>query len=1187
MQYSEPRTFADTLLLEISYLLSPLKRVTNGPSTHALLRDLGWELPSTGLFPNGLGNLSSDVSNLITTVYQIADAATSEDYLDLIMKLKDSIVSVVGIMGDADNLQEDVKSALRDYTQFARNSGIVSELLPERLLDYLLHLHLQSRHPSMYAMLTLVGLVEVKEVTTTQSWEPSTGYTLRTVHWDRLTTLFIDPVEIVERIYGWGSNLDANLFLSRLELVLRCFLIPGGLYQQDSEVHAALNPDSEENREIRIPLHQGGQWPTTYEEAGLSVAPLEGAKPGQKGLALLPYLVGMTEIAEDLSPQWEVKMKGSLDLQGGVGLLIRPRHELTLATKLYSSRQDPVDARLEFALTRIRATEGPVMIFDLPQASSLGFCGLGIRILAEKTQKRADELGIEFEINRLTLVVDTSGGDGFLQKLLSGITVESVCDLAIGWSSLDGVRFRGSGALKIVIPVYRSLGPVDIEAVHILIDVDGGFEIAMTVSLGAVIGPVAASIEQIGLQIPITFPKDRRGNLGPVRVGSPSFVPPLGAGLAISADPISGGGSLRFDPENKRYDGILQLKAAEIGLTAIGLITTGANEYSMLVMISVEFTPPIQLSFGFTLSAVGGLIGINRTMALDVLRAGFRNRTLNSILFPRDPVKNAARIISDLRAVFPPKEGRFVVGPVVRIGWGSPTMITAELAVIIELPMPTRILILGQFEAAFPTRDKALVELHLDVLGSIDFAKQLLTIDATLYDSHVLVYTLSGDAALRLKWGRNPVFALSLGGFHPKFTRPPDFPDLRRLSLSIGKGNNPRLNCDEYKALTSNSLQFGAKVELRAKACGASVRGHLGFDALFYFSPFHFVVSISGGVTVRFKGHKLASIRLRLELSGPAPWNAQGTAKFEILFWDVKFHFNVTWGSRSSERLAVVDPWDEFVAALERPESWSTFLPPTRSIAASLRSLDDAAEAGSTSIVVHPAGRLEVRQNVLPLGVWLDRYGNAPISPYHVFDLELKAPEGQSAGDYELRALEGFFARGQYEDLSDSEKVSKPSYELFREGVAIESKVFDFGAAEIPSSSLEYESEYIDEEEQTIPSGAGAMLMVPHIGWLLRGAASRRNLLRTTGRHKYACLGEPAKVEVLAEQYTIVDTKELKTKDDLITQYGTASALAGWGQSDRHGRMTCMEADRILRTAVADDPSREGELQVVLLYEVG
>lgn len=60
-------------------------------------------------------------------------------------------------------------------------------------------------------------------------------------------------------------------------------------------------------------------------------------------------------------------------------------------------------------------------------------------------------------------------------------------------------------------------------------------------------------------------------------------------------------------------------------MRATGLLTTrlpgGASGFSLLVVISSEF-PPVQLGLGFRLVGVGGLLGINRTVAVEALRGG-------------------------------------------------------------------------------------------------------------------------------------------------------------------------------------------------------------------------------------------------------------------------------------------------------------------------------------------------------------------------------------------------------------------------------------------------------------------------------------------------------------------------------------------------------------------------------------
>jgi hypothetical protein len=272
------------------------------------------------------------------------------------------------------------------------------------------------------------------------------------------------------------------------------------------------------------------------------------------------------------------------------------------------------------------------------------------------------------------------------------------------------------------------------------------------------------------------------------------------------------------------------------------------------------------------------------------------------------------------------------------------------------------------------------------------------------------------------------------------------------LRLSLGTGNNPRFNCDAYKALTSNSFQFGALVEIYASYSGAQLEGNLGFDVLVYFSPFSFEAGLSGYVSAKYEGRKLTSLRLDLYLSGPKPWYAEGSATIEIpVFPDVDVHFEKTWGPSAPAVIPAVNPWNEFLEALKRPESWGSSLPAGRNMVESLQPFEEEVTpssaptdftSGDTSggegeteallprpILVHPAGALEVRQKVLPIAMRLHKFGNAPIAGYTMYDID--------AGDVNSEYLEDYFARGELEELSNDDKLSKPSYELCKNGIEI------------------------------------------------------------------------------------------------------------------------------------------------------
>ncbi len=129
--------------------------------------------------------------------------------------------------------------------------------------------------------------------------------------------------------------------------------------------------------------------------------------------------------------------------------------------------------------------------------------------------------------------------------------------------------------------------------------------------------------------------------------------------------------------------------------------------------------------------------------------------------------------------------------------------------------------------------------------------------------------------------------------------------------MAISAGSNLQLACQSYLALTPNSLQFGARVDLYASAGPLEVTGYLGFDALIIFSPFSYEVEICGGVAISYEGCDLFGVDLTLLLSGPTPWHAHGEARIKILFFSIKVGFSFTWGSDEQATLAPVDPWVE------------------------------------------------------------------------------------------------------------------------------------------------------------------------------------------------------------------------------------------------------------------------------------
>jgi hypothetical protein len=581
--------------------------------------------------------------------------------------------------------------------------------------------------------------------------------------------------------------------------------------------------------------------------------------------------------------------------------------------------------------------------------------------------------------------------DGFLQSVLGSVPTEVSLSGKITWSSNLGAALDGLPGTTFVIPINQRIVTVELKtAVISFKSVPGGFAATAAFSGDGSLGPLSVAVQNVGLTLQLV-PVGANYELEVL------FKPPDGLGASLDAGPITGGGFLSIDTPNGRYAGILQLAVFGISVTAIALIDThlpgGATGFSFLVIITGEF-PPIQLSFGFTLNGLGRIFGIERTMVNDALRDAVLHHSIDHILFAKDPIAHAAEIISDLRAIFPPAQDEFVFGPMAKLGWGTPTLVDAELGIVLSLPRGVFAL-LGSLNAYIPLKELPVVELHIDIAGLLDPVQKTLQFFASLHDSRIAQYTMRGDAAFVLTWGDSPSFLFSLGGFNPHFQPPPGFPALQRLTVELGFGSNPRISMQNYFAVTSNTLQFGAKAELYAAAGPFNVHGWIGFDALVILSPFSFIVDFSAGIEFREDDNVLASVHLDATLSGPRPWHAWGEASISLFLFDASVHFDASVGDDTPAAVPAIDPKPPLLSAIADAHNWNAEPPPNYFQVVTLTPPD----ADKSALLVDPIGGVTVRERVLPLNETITKFANTKLAAPTKFTIDSVKIGGSDAGN--------------------------------------------------------------------------------------------------------------------------------------------------------------------------------------------
>jgi hypothetical protein len=792
---------------------------------------------------------------------------------------------------------------------------------------------------------------------------------------------------------------------------------------------------------------------------------------------------------------------------------------------------------------------------------------------------------LRLELKGVDVSLALADGDSFLSSLSQELKTRF--DLAVVYDR-DGLRLEGgpkslgssqppsptlaalaaapvgttSGGLEAnVPPIVTRFGPFRIQKGHFAIgrSADGTRHTSIEIATSADVdlGPFNLTVDRVGLALDL-----RAGgvepNLGLLDLDF-GFKAPSGIGVGIDAKAIKGGGFLYLDADKGEYAGVLELSFKGLSIKAVGLLNTKAPDpagWSLLLLLYAEFREtPWQIGLGFTITAVGGILGLQHVASVEQLRASLGTNAFDDVLFPADPVKNAPRILGRLRTLFPVQAHALTVGPVVEVNWGTPPLVTARLGILAQFTGAfgggdfrfTRLTVIGTVKATAPPREvdaHRLVDLTADVLGDFDVESGLLAIDARLRDSKLGGVEFSGSLIVRVGMGGNPAFAIAAGGFHPAFTDlPPALPArIDRLGLVWRIGGSVVLTLQAYAAITASSWQLGAKFTLRAEIGPVDIDGDLGFDAIAY-DDGRFSVSIGGHVKIRWRGHTLmaVSIDVVLDRNAEQVWHAAGSASFSVLWWDKTVDFEETWGTARS--LPPPEPVDAAAlvrAGLADPGSWATQLPARGDSLVTLA--DPPATPGAPArVMAHPLGALTVTQRVAPLGLRLDHVDGAPVAPGTTVAIgEVRiGPTAATSTAATTRPTTQMFPRARFQELGEHERLTQKSFEAFPAGVAITPA----GQANPAGAATDFDFEPVTLAPETVTKLPPTRTFPGDAQWHLRRGRAARSEVRQAER---LLRGVPAaEVTVEPPAVMVVDHRTLADPVHLSTVEARSSILAG------------------------------------------
>lgn len=1025
--------------------VNPLRHLASGDPVAFLQleRQTGW------IFLGDLAAITAALQALVTAADAIAAQAAA---------LRDETLPDLGALADLGRALADLidgaGDGLRDALGLADDPALRDELLAD-IRDLLVLNDLARRSPALHAVLSALGLIEHAAIAprfTHDGRLARRGIRRAHLRLDRVGPLLRDPKAHLKSIYvPAAANFDdeaARQFLCRLcdQLAPLAHVAGARLQHHSSPIPAAALPDlavllrSDDlgpqerdalTRQFRSATFQWDVPGPTDASLGARIEVLPaGVRGGTDitGPGLELALVGGVAHTVTRGPwQLDVRVEADVELLGVTPTRVR-----------FGPGTPRISPRLDVAYAGPFVVGGKVG----PRLELAAVRGHLFAMLGERDEIDA---GFGLALDGLAFIVSPGESDAFLATILPSLSLRLGAELA--WSLRGGLRLGLEAGLAARIPVGIRIGSVlEIPYLDLAIDVEGA---ALAVSVrGPVLsklGPISLAVAGLGVVAAVDLAAPRTARLKPL--------PPTEIGISvIIPDVLKALGKLILDIPAGRYGGAVAISTPWFEAAAIGVITT-RDPWSFFISMGAIFTPAIQLGYGFMLSGVGGLFAVNRELNPPGMIAALRAGSLRAVLFPRvdKVIEHIDEILELVDTIFPVKQGSFVFGPMLMIDWGPGPVLRAVLGVLVSLPSPLRIALIGQFGVKLPPMKdseevKPLIDLNMDVVGIIDFGTGIFSLDGRLYDSTLLgVFKLSGDIAFRAYFRDNPGFLLSVGGFHPSFEPPADVGPLERMTMSFEKLKNEDKPEDgaiagfalkSYFALTSNTVQMGARFDFWVHVIGLTIDGGAGFNAILWFKPFRLEFDTNLRVSVRRGERRLMGVELDLHVTGPKPWHLWGSAGFDFFGLECHASFDVTLkvGDGDTGERDRVEVAELVRRRLADGRAWTARPGRVQSLV-----LRPAAESNAVLLTLDQS--LECQVHVVPLDRKIQRFG-ADIpgdavdrGPFSVPSVVLAAPRGniRVTPTTEL----DWFAPAKFEDLSHAATLTRPSFERMKGRVVV------------------------------------------------------------------------------------------------------------------------------------------------------
>ena len=471
--------------------------------------------------------------------------------------------------------------------------------------------------------------------------------------------------------------------------------------------------------------------------------------------------------------------------------------------------------------------------------------------------------GFGFSFTDLRLGDQSGGGSDLIGSLIPDLNKLTGFYLSVGWTAVSGIDISGGGTVSI----QKTLGPFDIGALTVAVKDNTTIKIGIDLTFS--LGPITVSAEDLGFQLGL---------------GKGPTLPPFlqGLGLSMTTDFINLSGM--FGSVGSDYVGGVSVSVADMfQLSAIGGYTKASGQPSLFIFASLV-APLGGTPFMFITGVAGGF-GYNRklppTMPLD--KHPFL-QVMSGDLPLTGNLSNQLEILS--KQDFPVQVGEYwVAGGIQFISFG---LIHGKVIVAVAFGNNFSLQLIGA--ASFSLGPVAYFE--IDIAVTVDEQKFLLVASLSP-NSYVIdkgLLSLRGDFALGV-WHSGPDagdFVLSIGGYHPYYTKPDYYPSLNRVGVKahIDLGLTIDISVEGFFALTTQAMMAGASASISASILGISAGLDVYVDVFIQWDPFFIMADL--GVTVWFVFFGRHEIGVDLSIHTPT---FGGTATIHLFIVSFSFSF--------------------------------------------------------------------------------------------------------------------------------------------------------------------------------------------------------------------------------------------------------------------------------------------------------